>query len=316
MKNKKTWLTLSAVCVILGIIILTVGRILGGSPGFYIDRYGVHTSGDEIAEAVYGSMELEDFDSMELDVDYADVEVVVSDRFAVEYCIPGEYGEPVCEVKNHKLLFKENTHMRIWNFTIFSTGSGISWNGEEYYVRIEVPAKWQSDNILIDMDDGNLVLPSINAEELKIDNAYGSISLEAYTGERLLVSMEDGLFSADMIDARQAEIKNEYGNIKIERAVGGDLLAELQDGDFWINNLNVKKIEIDNEYGDVHLGVEGDIYEYEYELDTEYGYISIADGKWKKNYSEEGMRYQSEESKARKIEVFCEDGDIEIYQSR
>lgn len=314
MKNKKLWLIFSGLCIILGIIVLTAGRCMGGRPGFYVDRKGIHLSGDaEKEEAFKNSMTLDRFESAEIETDYADVEIILSDRFHVDYHISGEYSGPVCEVENGRFIFKESSHEYFWNFGIFAE-PGMLWDNDRNYVRIEIP-KQQFEKISIDMEDGELKLPSIQADELKINNEYGNVSLEEYTGESLLVSIEDGDFSAGLVEAGQVKINNQYGSTQIKKAVGENLSAKVEDGGIRIDHTAVDKLEVDNEYGDVHLGIAGDIYEYEYDLDTEYGYISVADGKWKKNYKDEGMKFQSEGSKAKKIEVFCEDGDIEIYQA-
>ncbi len=317
MKNKKTWLILSAMCVILGIIILTAGRILGGLPGFYIDRNGIHTVNEaQASEFVRDSRVLEAFESIEIDIDEADVELIESDRFAIDYCIAGEYGNVICEVKDGKLVFKEAAHNRIWNFGAFIPGFGEVLDETDCYIRIEVPAGTQFDDILINMEEGSLNLPSLYAEQLKLDNEYGDINIKKYHGEKLKVDMQDGDFSADVIEAEQAEFNNEYGNILIDRISGGNILSKLEDGEFCINSLDMDRTEVSNEYGNVCLGIAEDMNEYGLDLETEYGSINIADGKLERRYSDEGMTYRTKDSRSKRIEVSCEDGNIEVFQAR
>lgn len=315
MKNKKTWIVFSVVCVILGIIILIAGRIMGGIPGFYIDRNGIHTSYESMnSEAVKDSKILETFDSMEIHVDDADVELVESDRFAIDYCIAGEDKNLICEVENGKLVFRDAFHLRIWNFGIFMPGFGEISDTTGYYIRIEVPSGAKFDKILIDMEDGSLKIGSLYAEQLEIDNEYGNVDIENYMGKNLTVDMQDGDFSAGVIEAEQTELDNEYGDVLIDKISGEMISSELEDGEFGINNLNTVRAKVNSEYGDVCLGISGDIYEYGFDLDTEYGSIHIADGRLEREYRDEGMRYQTKENKSKRVEVSCEDGDIEIFQ--
>lgn len=102
MKNKKIWLFLSLGCILSGIFFLFAGTLLGGIPGFYVDRTGVHTSreaADQRRNVFQNTVELDAFDRIELDVSYVeDVALVPSDRYAVEYRTWGSAEEPVCRV--------------------------------------------------------------------------------------------------------------------------------------------------------------------------------------------------------------------------
>ena len=78
MKNKKIWIAAALICILLGAALLTIGRTIGGIPGFYIDGTGLHTAEEPLhSEVIRGSDTLEPFKSIELDIEYADVELVL-----------------------------------------------------------------------------------------------------------------------------------------------------------------------------------------------------------------------------------------------
>lgn len=275
MKNKKRWLEVSFICVILGIILLKAGRFMGGRPGFSIDRQGIHAASDEeYPEPLKGEIPLDEFESAELDVDYADVELVASDRFAVEYCLAGDSKAPVCEVKNGKFKFIEGDYFRIMNFTFFSSGTDSRGPGPQYFVRLEIPKNKTLSNV------------SVKTE-------FGDISIDA-------------------LKARRTELVNEYGDIEISEAGGDSLKAELDSGNLTISRLAVSHTKIENEYGDVNLTAAGDVKEHTLDLYTEYGSIRAGDVvKHEDEYSDE-IHYKSDGDGKKTIEVLCEMGDINI----
>lgn len=321
MKSKKAWMIASLICVGAGIMILIIGRILGGIPGFYIDHTGLHTSAkEETAAPIEGAEVYDEFESVELDIDYADVEFVVSDRFAVEYCLMGEYGDPVCEVKNGKLIMHEAEYrnIKIWNFSFFS---GNPWGRDsvsepDYYVRVEVPKGCKLNQISADIEDGDFTLPEIQAEELTVNNEYGDVQIEEYRGNRLEIAMQDGALLIGTDEAAKTDISSEYGSVEIGRISGGVLQADLQDGSLRIQELDLKKAEIDNEYGDVELGIWGKAGEYGLDLSTEYGVIHIDDGRSSREYGSDEAEYKTIGSSEKNIEVSCEDGNITISHKK
>lgn len=310
MKSKKMWLAASGVCIILGIIILMTGKLLGGKPGFYINGKGVHTAGEE-TEPVRGMEELGEFDRMEVDVDYADVEIVASDRFAVEYCLTGDKGEPVCEVKNGKFTFKEGEYTRIIDMGFFIDTSDVGKGEPDYYVKIEVPKDEKLSEAELRVESGDLKIVDFQVDELEIVNEYGDVSVDKFTGKGFMLNQDSGDAFIGSLTAEHIGIESEYGNIRIEEAGGGSLAAVLDSGDCRILKLAVSEAEIKNEYGNVTLAAAGDLETYELELYTEYGRIRAGD-EVRDNYDDDEARYESRGDGQKKIKICCDDGDIEI----
>lgn len=319
MKDKKKWLIVSLICVAAGIVIMTAGSLIGGRPGFYIDRIGIHKAG-EIADAepVKGFQEFEEFDMIELDVDDADIEIVASDRFAVEYCLSGEYGEPVCKVENGKLIFDESRNTKLIFMNIgFFIGSMGNVNMEDvprYYVKIEIPDDKILSKAFLAVEEGSLKISSLQAGELRVKNEYGSLAVDEYEGEKLKIDTDSGDLTLGILKTEQAEINNEYGKITVSEMDGSILNVKQDSGDCQVACLNVSDTEIENEYGNVSLGIPKESEEYSFDLSTEYGriYIKDKDGKWKQDSMDDGARYTFKGSGEKKLKVFCEDGNINI----
>lgn len=319
MKDKRKWLIASLICIAAGIVIMTAGKLIGGRPGFYIDRTGIHKAGETLdEEPVKGFQEFEEFDMIELNADDVDVEIIASDRFAVEYCLSGEYGEPVCKIENGKLIFDENHDIKFifMNIGFFMGNTGNIHMGDEsrYYVKIEIPEDKILSQAFLNIEDGSLKIASLRAGELRIKNEYGNLVLDEYEGEKLKIDMDSGDLTLGVLKAEQAEINNEYGRITVSEMDGGNLNVKQDSGDCRVDCLKASDTEIENEYGNVSLGIFKERKEYSFDLFTEYGriYVKDKDGEWKQDSMDDGARYIFKGSGEKKLKVFCEDGNINI----
>ncbi len=316
MKDKRKWLIASLICVVTGIVIMTAGRLMGGRPGFFIDGTGIHRAGETLdEEPVKGFQEFEEFDMIELHADDADVEIVASDRFAVEYCLSGEYGEPVCKVENGELIFDEshNTKLIFMNIGFF-TGNVHMGDEPRYYVKIEIPEDRILSQAFFNIEDGGLKIASLRAGELCVKNEYGNIVLDEYEGEKLKIDMDSGDLTLGILKAEQAELNNEYGRITVSEMDGNILNIKQDSGDCRIDWLKSSDTEIENEYGNVSLGILKERKEYSFDLFTEYGriYVKDKDGEWKQDSTDDGAHYTFKGRGEKKLKVFCEDGNINI----
>lgn len=349
MKNKKKIWIISFACVGAGILIMMLGILLGGHPGFYFDGSGVHAIGEVMEETyVEDEKELDKFTSIEMDLSYADLEIIPSDKYAVEYCLDGSKN-PVCTVENGKLVFKEAKVTPYVNFGFNVTTLGYSVNT---YIKLYVPENMEFDIIRIQEEDGDIKLPSLKAEKLEITNEYGDVRMEEFSGKTIDIELQDGLLSSGKILAETAKIGNEYGDIKLSEFEGTELTAYLQDGQLsaetitadkikadneygdidiqhvkaenldsslsdgtlTVNHLAADEVDINNEYGDVNLGLAGDMKDYDMDLTTEYGGIAVPG--FQESNGDSGAKRKIENNSGKQIKIFCEDGDINLSAAK
>lgn len=351
MKNRKFWITASLICLILGVILTITGRLMGGQPGFYIDRSGVHASASQYTpEPVQDSMTLDEFDSMEIHADYADVELIPSDEFAVEYCVRGRKDNPVCEVKDGRLYFQETPYAQSYSFGFFTVSMGITVHEPQYYIKIKLPKDTKLSEAVFDIDCGDLNISSIQADTLKITDEYGDVRMDTCKSETLDIQMESGTLTLGTIDALQAALCNDYGRLKLSRAAGdsltikmesGDLKAgeiaysdmdivsdygnvtvadasggrlgiRLESGDCRIDRMDCSAADITNDYGNISLGLPGETDSFGFDLKTEYGNIRVGGRRAGYDSGEYDAAYLVDGDGRRTIKAVCESGDIEI----
>ena len=278
MKNKnKLWL-ISFGCIGIGLVLLLAGMLLGGRPGFYIDRTGVHSPHENRSDTphIQEKMKLDEFSSIDIDVNYADIQIHPSDGYYIEYQLDGNDPEPTLEVKNGKLRFKEGSVNGIIGFNIasFSDFSRISY---DYQVTLYVPSDRYFSSVKLVSEDGKIRSGHLNAGTLDIHDDYGQVEIESFQGKELNVNMDDG--------------------------------------DFILSNGHCENLNIDNEYGNVMLGMSNQLDTYDFNLETEYGRIEV-EGSPEMSNSDDEARFKSNNGAAHQVKVRCNDGNIVITQAK
>ncbi len=355
MKNKKLWITASIICIVLGAVLAVAGRLMGGHAGFYIDQNGVHAAGHtNIPEPVQDSMTLDEFDSIEIQADYADVELILSDEYSVEYRLMGTHGKPVCEVRNGRFIFQETRRSPSFNMGFFTGSFGSISDNTQYFVKVKIPKKSELAEAVFDVESGNLAIPALQADTLKIENDYGDVRIDRYKGSSLHVLLESGTLSLGTVEAGQTdlaneygiseisqasgkrldirmescdlkagrldysntEISNDYGNINIEEASGEGLTARMESCDCNIDQMDFSDAEITASYGNIILGLPGETEDYGLNLKTEYGDICVGNQKTGDSGSGDEVLFTTTGDSRKNVTVSCENGDIQIRSAR
>lgn len=312
MKNKKKIWIISFICFGAGIVILILGMLLGGRPGFYFDGDGLHSGTDDANQKSYirGESKLQEFTSIDIDLDYADLQIIPSDTFRIEYCLVGP-KKPVCTVKEGHLTVREAEYRRFFNFTFMIPQTG---DYTDNYVKLYIPENIVLNTVHLQTEDGDIKLPSLKADTLNIKSEYGDVTLKAFEGTTLSASLDDGYFTGQKIKSERVELTNEYGDISLKELESNTLDAELSDGDFTVERLITGSAEIENEYGDVQLGMSAAVKDYSLDLVTEYGNIQIPE--YDVISSDDGSQCRVTGNSGKTVEVSCEDGDIRIFDAR
>ncbi len=279
MRNKRIGITASIICIVLGAVLMMAGRLMGGHAGFYIDQSGVHGADDmNTPEPIQDHMTLDEFDSIDIQVDYADVKLLLSDEFSVEYRLIGNPGKPVCEVRNGRFIFQETRRSLPFNIGFFTGSFGIESDDPHYFVTVKIPKNTKLSEAVFDIESGDLDISSLQADTLKINDEYGKIEISEATGERLAVKLE----SCDCM----------------------------------IERMDFSEAKITDSYGDIRLGLPGEAENYGLNLKTEYGDIRVGNENIEDEYEENEVIYTTTGDNKKKVSVFCEDGNIEIQSAR
>lgn len=315
MKNKNRILLISLGCIAVGIVLLIVGMLLGGHPGFYIDRAGLHPLSKN-GPLVKEKTELTEFSSIDIELNYSDLEIIPSDGYYIEYQLDGSNPEPVMEVKKQKLCLKEKSFNHGMGFNIFTIGNFGTDEVYDYYVKLYVPADEYFNHVRLRSDDGRINTGDISAETMDITNDYGNVEMKSFKGKTFKVSLDDGDFKIEYLEAETINIDNSYGKSVLSDVKSQNLTANLDDGDIIIGKSNIGNLRVDNDYGLVNIGLTEEMDYYDFDLETDYGNIEIPGYPEISIGGDDEKHFKSNNNADYKIKVRCDDGDIIITEAK
>lgn len=294
-------------------------------------------------KAVYrtGEEALEKFDSIKIEADYADIMIQPAEDYGISYQIDGRYRFSY-EVKKGKLIVTQDIAP---NGHIFSFGYTADANElrKAQFITIRVPKDSELSLVKIDDDYGDIVCGDFYAEKLEIDSDYGNvelgkvgsenaaiyldygdleissfsdgnmtvesdygdIELEDITAKEVKLTADSGMISLRDVKTESLAVFDDYGDVKGKKIQAASLSGEIDSGNCGMAELDVKNVKLTSDYGDVSLELTGKLTDYSYNLQTDYGSVTLGDMDMKESY-------QSLEEGGNKIEIYCDSGSIEI----
>lgn len=311
LKNK-IWM-ISFICLGAGILLLIVGTLFGGRPGFYIDNSGIHAAGENRQEGyTLKKTPIDEFDNIEMDLAYADLEIVLSDNYYIEYNVESDAGKPFCEVTDKTLQFREAKQGETWSISFFTIGRFPMYDNENYFVKLYIPKDAVLDSVLVEQSDGDIVLPNLKVKNLSLNNSYGDIRLKDIKAEDIELFLSDGDISTGKLEADTVQIENGYGDVRVEDLQAKSLTVYMSDGDLKVNDLEAKQIDVENSYGDVKLQIKHSLEDYSIDILAEYGDLTIPGYAITTNEDGEENTCKIEKDSEKWLRINGSDGDIEV----
>lgn len=159
------------------------------------------------------------------------------------------------------------------------------------------------------LESGNLRMKQVQGGSFKVHNEYGDLVLEdvAFT-EDMSADLESGDMEYQNLTVRDLQVKNSYGAITGYQMKVRNLYAELESGDCNLSAISLDSCEVEAAYGNVEMGLVKPLEDYTYDLNVEYGDITL-DGR------QEGNSYHSlGKGKQHQLNISCESGDITLQK--
>lgn len=229
----------AAAMVVVGILLTGIGFMFGGNQPVYLDEKGIHVGGREGGkggggELVSFSQDIDSFTSIDVDLDYYDVDLVPSDKFAVEGAYLSKEGKPLIEVRNDTLTVKDNEHIGI-NINIDLPGL-ISYSNHPNII-IYYPENTKLKNVVIQCDSSDLSLENLTAEQAEFDLEFGKLELSGIAANNITIEMDSGECSLKGIKAAEKlDISNNFGKTSLEDAEMRILKIDADSGDVTLTN--------------------------------------------------------------------------------
>lgn len=247
--KKSTIITLIVAGVLIGtgIIMIAVSGMNGGMSAMCWDKqeHRIVAYNQEEMQRTQNKIKIEAFDSIQISSWDANVELIPSDDYYIEYCVsaPEDFNYSIID---GKLVFAEDNSRYLY----------LSWgdlfdsaeiNGDRY-VKVYYPSDADMYVVDIDLDMGSVSIDSLNIGSADIDLDMGTLVIKnSYIG------------------SMKAEL--DMGSLDMENVtVSGAINAELDMG-----SANLMMVGKDNN---------GESIKYGYKLETDMGNVSVNGGKY------------------------------------
>lgn len=266
-------------------------------------------------ELVSFSQSVDGFSSISVDLDYYDVDLVPGDQFAVQGAYSSEAGKPEIKIENDTLVIKDTSKIGI-NLDIDLPG--LVFQNDQPNIKIYYPEDTKLKNIVIRSGASDLDFEDLTAEEAGFYLDFGKLELSNITANNITVEMDSGDCTMKAIKAADHLIvTNNFGkttldgaemkSLKVDADSGDVTLTDtaFEQGDLTLNfgkltakGMTSKGLKAESDSGDVDLqgellgltdvscdmgkvtirpGAQRD--QFNYELNTDLGSVSIADSK-------------------------------------
>lgn len=357
MRNTQKFALICCCMIGAGVLLSGVGYAMGGrvwgigvgSEGLRVNTPNV--SGKSVLSYVEETKELEEFSSMDIELDFGELTIEPSDHFGISYCVESEYDFSV-EVSDGCLTITEKYPSSFGsmgndvsgNFVVFGVGN-IGTSGRNEYVKIYVPADAGFDKVKLSSDYGAVTAGDLSAKELEIHADFGDVNLERVDSEMATITLGGGnLELRDFADG-DLNIENDFGETILENVTAGDVKITMESGDMDLTNLSAKNLQVTSEFGNVegkkvnagegNFSLESgscDLTELSIanlEITSEFGDVKlgITDpvvtyaldlatdfGTVEINRRDMGVGYKSLEARSSSMVVRCDSGDITIRE--
>ncbi|MGN0437255.1 MAG: DUF4097 family beta strand repeat-containing protein [Lachnospiraceae bacterium] len=250
-------------CVCIG---LGVSRHMLGLFSFNIGTSGTKT--------VSGSEKLEEFSGINIDVDVADVNIVIGENYSISY--EGSKSlEPVINVANGNLTVKQKS-------VKINTDANLKCK-----ITVTVPVDIKLDDVSVSVDAGKINVQDLTIRDLVMEADAGNLKLTNCVIGRGNIDVDAGDIDINDSTIEKSEVSADAGNIKMD-------------------NIEFDSIEVKANMGNIRMDLPLAYEEYSYDLNVDLGAATVGGEKFK------GFVSKEENNGSYKIKATCNLGNIDI----
>lgn len=153
--------------------------------------------------------------------------------------------------------------------------------------------------------DGNITCDSVTCEDFTTENQYGRTELKDISAKNMKIDASDGKIILQQINTDSATIVNQYGRVEADQIKADVLSVTMSDGTCSLRRADLGNAVFENTYGTVAAELEGRKQDYNYDLETTYGSITVDGDKLEESYRKDNKAQ-------RNLTVTAKDGNVQI----
>lgn len=304
-KSTMIVLIVSASMILLGALMAVAAyAISGGNLGVYFNNSGWHQGFDakEGGISVTKTIDTGTFTAIDIDVDFADVRLIPSNRYQVEYAFPSNQPKPVCTVmQNGTLQFRHSQSENIINFNIFNIPFSrkqnnfvnvyfpvdelefITVNVDMGNVEIKDSTKIAlKGDLNIECDFGKLTVGNLSAKIIDAEISSGESNFSDITAEKLMLESDFGKVTYKNVNTEHFESKSSSGDTTVQACRLGNAVFESDFGKITAERSSAEGLKIDSSSGDVNLS---GAFTGVINISSDFGKVSLTTAPPREHYS-------------------------------
>jgi DUF4097 and DUF4098 domain-containing protein YvlB len=219
------------------------------------------------------------------------------------------------------------------------------------YVEITVPGDTRLKTVTTQVDFGSTEIDGLTADAATFNSDSGDIAVKNLTSGKLVIDQDFGSVACENTDVNSAvitdnsgeiqlaymtaleklEIESDFGDIEIGNVTASGVTFDLNSGSFDATGVSLTDMSLESDFGDVNIAgsvtgensirsdsgnvnltLDADIANYGFDIEHDWGAISIGGSN---GYSSEGSgnyRSQNWEVAADRMTIKADYGDIEV----
>lgn len=269
MKKYKTLIKISGVLLIIGLMLYLIGFAMGGvvsgisftNEGFIVSTpngyYGKDPYASEIDKWQTKEIALDSFSSLDIKVDYSNVNIAFSDHYGVS--LREDFRNPfILENQNGLLKIRQKSSSSFsqgtFMISLFGMSPGVSTfsDNSDAFLTVYLPQGTPLSSLSVRNSTGNIDIAGGSFTDLSLNADFGDISLADFTSSSAKVQADTGdiilqNFSSGFLDAY-----TDFGSITLTDAqTEEDWLLSTSTGSISINQVEAADLTLKTDFGDV-----------------------------------------------------------------
>ena len=169
---------------------------------------------------------IKDISSVNINCSYADIEVIASDGFYLEYDFYYVTEEPELTIEDGALHF-DDTGMNQGSYSISQK--------ESNYIKLYIPTSVKFDELNLYTSSGDISAGSFMANAMTIENSYGDVILTHAMIKDGTIKLSSGILKVEDVGAENLRLENSYGDINVANLNQGDYTMKADHTSFTVD---------------------------------------------------------------------------------
>ncbi len=283
-KSVIIWICVALALIVVGGGIMAAGVALGGDPRlgnrFVNINFGTDNSAITGTSDKYTGISCVDIDGHNLGIELCETE---GKECYVEYSVSNEYYVPQITVKGDTLTIKQEDIRFIFNFDL----SLFKVNGKKS-VKVYVPKDVVLKKLDVETDNGGITVSGgVTVEEIRIDTSNGAVKTSGITClGKFDAKTSNSAVHCDGIFKDEIKVKTSNGAVSLKGTYEGD-------------------IDVKTSNGRIEAEIEGELKDYNVDLDTSNGSIYV-------NGDKQSDEYRVNNNAKQDLKLDTSNGSIEL----